>query len=273
FAYTWSRSMGESSADGNTEYLDPNNRHLNKSLLTFHRTNDFRSNGTLELPFGQGRKFLSNSNGIIGRLIEKWQLGGIMGWSSGQPLTITATNSQITWTQVPGQIAIARTSNTPNILGAFPKSAGTVTPIANGANYFAGLVQKDDPSKNAVTTLDTLRNAVSTKAIFDENGNGMLGNHGAGSVGSLGRDYIEGPSHIKFDVNLVKRIRVSETKNVEIRMDVIDILNTPWWNNPNTDINSTSFGRMDASDISTGVSNADNRSANRKFTFSTRFNF
>jgi hypothetical protein len=56
-------------------------------------------------------------------------------------------------------------------------------------------------------------------------------------------------------------------------MDVIDILNTPYWNNPNTDINSTSFGRMDASDVTTGVSNADNRSANRKFTFSTRFNF
>src|SRR5262249_23553740 len=59
FAYTWSRSLGEASADGNTEYLDPNNRHLNKSLLTFHRTNDIRSNGTFELPFGEGRKFLS----------------------------------------------------------------------------------------------------------------------------------------------------------------------------------------------------------------------
>jgi hypothetical protein len=75
------------------------------------------------------------------------------------------------------------------------------------------------------------------------------------------------------DVNLVKRIRIGETKSFEIRMDVIDILNTPYWNNPNTDINSTSFGRMDASDVTTGVSNADNRSANRKFTFSTRFNF
>src|SRR4029453_7028486 len=107
FAYTWSRSLGEAAGDGNVEYLDPNNRHLNKSLLTFHRTNDIRSNGTFELPFGEGRKFLSGSNGIIGRLIEKWQLGGIMTWSSGQPLTITATNSQITWTQVPEQTPIA----------------------------------------------------------------------------------------------------------------------------------------------------------------------
>ena len=196
-----------------------------------------------------------------------------MSWSSGQPLTITATNSQITWTQVPGQIAIVRTANTPNVLGAFPKSAGTVTPIANGANYFAGLVQKDDPSKNLVTTSDTLRNAVSNKALFDANGNVILANPAPGTVGTLGRGYIEGPTHIKFDVNLVKRLRLSETKNVEIRMDVIDLLNTPWWNNPNMDINSTSFGRMDASDFTTGLSNADNRTSNRKFTFSTRLNF
>ena len=196
-----------------------------------------------------------------------------MTWSSGQPLTITATNSQLTWTQVPGQIAITRTSNTPSIFGAFPKSTGDVTPIANGATYFAGFVQKEDPSKNGVTMLQTLRDQFSNKAIFDSNGNIILANPAPGTVGSLGRAYIEGPGHIKFDVNLVKRIRVNETKNVEIRMDVIDILNTPWWNNPNMDINSPSFGRMDASDVSTGLSNADNRSANRKFTFSTRFNF
>jgi hypothetical protein len=272
FAYTWSRGLGEASQDGNVSYLDPNNHHLNKSLLTFHRTNDIRSNGTFELPFGAGRKFLSGSNGLVGRLIEKWQLGGIMTWSSGQPLTITATNSQITWTQVPGQIAIARTSNTPDILGVFPKSSGTVTPIQIGATYFPGFTQDLDPSRAAVTTLDTLQNTVSNKAIF-ANGKVILANPAPGTVGTLGRTYIEGPSHIKFDVNLVKRIRVSETKNVEIRMDVIDILNTPWWNNPNLDINSSTFGRMDASDFSAGLSNADNRSANRKFTFSTRFNF
>jgi hypothetical protein len=71
----------------------------------------------------------------------------------------------------------------------------------------------------------------------------------------------------------VKRIRISEQKSFEIRADVIDILNTPYWGNPVTDINFTSFGRIDAGDVTTGASNADNRSANRKFTFSTRFNF
>src|SRR5262249_11996097 len=73
FAYTWSRSLGEASADGNFSYLDPNNHHLNKSLLTFHRTNDIRTNGTLELPFGPGRKFLSGGPKILTLLSGNWQ--------------------------------------------------------------------------------------------------------------------------------------------------------------------------------------------------------
>jgi hypothetical protein len=280
FAYTWSRAFGEAAADGNFSYLDPNNHHLNKSLLSFHRTNDIRTNGTLELPFGPDRKFAKNAPRIFSRIIEKWQLGGIMGWSSGAPLTITAANSEITWTPVPGQIAIARTSNTPNVLANFPKDTGTVTPIANGATYFVNLKQAVDlTTRNGITpniatnSPQYLQGAFANQVITDSSGNIILGSPAPGTVGTLGRAYIEGPSHIKVDFNLVKRVRIGETKSFEIRMDVIDILNTPYWNNPNTEINSTSFGRMDASDVTTGLSNADNRSANRKFTFSTRFNF
>ena len=196
-----------------------------------------------------------------------------MTWSSGAPLTITAANSELTWTPVPGQIAIARTSNTPAILGNFPKSAGEVTTVSNGANYFADFTQVDDPSKNRITNSQTLQTAFTNRALADANGNIILANPAPGTVGSLGRAWIEGPAHVKFDVNLVKRIRIDESKNFEIRMDVIDILNTPYWNNPTTDINNVSFGRLDASDVTTGLSNADNRSSNRKFTFSARLNF
>ncbi len=71
----------------------------------------------------------------------------------------------------------------------------------------------------------------------------------------------------------MKRVRIGETKTFEIRVDVIDVLNAPYWNNPTVDVNSNNFGRMDASDVTTGASNADNRSANRKFTFNARLNF
>jgi hypothetical protein len=279
FAYTWSRTLGESGGDGNLSYLDRNNHHLNKSLLAFHRTHDIRGNGTLELPFGPNRRFLNSAPGILSRFVEKWQLGGILGWSSGSPLTITAQNAETTWTPVPGQIAIGRTSNTPLIVGNFPKSTGAITPVAIGANYFPGFTQVDDPARAGITpnlltvASQNLQSTFGNRALKDSNGNFVLINPAPGTIGTLGRTWIEGPGHIKLDVNMVKRIRIDETKNFEIRVDVIDILNTPYWNNPTTDINSLNFGRMDAADVTTGTSNADNRSANRKFTFTARLNF
>jgi hypothetical protein len=188
-------------------------------------------------------------------------------------LTITASNSEITWTPVPGQIGIGRTSNTPNILAAFPKSIGNVTRVANGAVYFDGFQQVTDPFQTSVTNLQTLRSQFGNRALQDANGNIVLSNPAPGVVGTLGPTWIEGPGHIKLDVNLVKRIRIDEVKNFEIRVDVIDILNTPYWNNPTLDINNLNFGRMDANDVTTGGSNADNRSSNRKFTFTARLNF
>src|SRR5205823_5663061 len=128
------------------------------------------------------------------------------------------------------------------------------------------------------TTAQTLQSSFSNKAIcVGQNGvcTGpvILANPGPGVAGTLGRAWIQGPSHVGLDMNLVKRIQVAERKNFEIRLDVVNILNHPYWGNPTTDINSSSFGRMTASDVTTGLSNADNRSANRRFTFNARLNF
>jgi hypothetical protein len=273
FAYTWSRTLGEAAGDGNVSYLDPNNHHLNKQLLNFHRTHDIRSNAFWELPFGPNQKFLSSAPRILSRIVERWQLGGIMIWRSGEPLTITAANSETTWTQVPGQIAIVRTQNMPNILGEFPKSSGELKTDSNGGYYFAGLTQSVDPFRSNITTQQGLQDSFSNQVIRDANGKIILASPSPGVVGTLGRTWIEGPGHIKLDMNLTKRFRIDETKNFEIRMDVVDILNTPYWNNPVVDINDVNFGRMNANDFTTGASNADNRSANRKFTFTARVNF
>jgi hypothetical protein len=271
FAYTWSRTLGEADVDANFEYLDPRNRHLNHTLLGFHRTHDLRSNGTLELPFGPGRKFLAGGPSVVTRLVERWQLGGIFRWGSGAPLTLTSS-SQITATATNASVAVSTTPNTPMILGTFPKNSGKITPLANGATYFAGFKQKDDPSIANVTTLQTLQNSFSNKAITDANGNIILANPAPGQAGNLGRQWIQGPSHVGLDVNLVKRIRILEGKEFEVRVDAVNVLNTPYWNDPIVDINNVNFGRMTAGDI-TGANNADTRSGNRRFTLNMRLTF
>jgi len=79
----------------------------------------------------------------------------------------------------------------------------------------------------------------------------------------LGKKWVTGPSFLGLDMNLTKRVTITETMNFELRADVLNILNTPQWDNPNVNINSTSFGRITAVRDNT----------NRTFTINARVNF
>jgi hypothetical protein len=233
-SYTWSRTLGEADGDGVLNYLDPRNRSHNKSLLGFHRTQSFISNGTYELPFGPNRPLLRNAPGIVQRLVERWQLGANLNLSSGQPLTITASTASIH----------QGTSDTPVIVGNFPKSSGKVTRVDNGVIYFSGIQQVVDPARAGVTPLQTTQTGFSNRAIADAQGNLMLVNQAPGQLGTLGQRWIEGPGFVGFDANLIKRVRIDERKEFEFRLDAINVLNRPNFGVPQLDINNTSFGRI-----------------------------
>jgi hypothetical protein len=251
-SYTWSRTIGISNDDNNITARDLRNFALDKSVLSYHRTHAITSNGTLELPFGPNRKLLSSAPGWVQRLVERWQLGALAGWSSGGPLTITAGGLMNIYQQA---------TNTPHILGELPK--GKVTRLTDGGlpTYFAGLTQAPDPGRAAVTTLNTLQSAFSNRAIFDGQGNALLVNPGPGEIGSLGIRTIEGPARLDFDMNLLKKVRLGETREFEFRMDVVNVLNRANFGNPNVDINNQQFGRITSA------------SDGRRFTLGARVNF
>jgi hypothetical protein len=265
-SWTWSKTLGEGSNDGGQTYLNPRNRSLDKTLLDFHRRHGILSNGTYELPFGPGRPFLNGAPGFLTRLVEQWQLGGIFNWTSGAPVTITATTSSF----------IQATGNTPVIVGNFPKNAGKVTPDSSGGTYFPGYKQELDAAGRAgVTTLQALQAQFSNQVIRDAQGNLVLMNPAPGQLGTLGQQWIEAPGRIGLDVNLVKRIRVDEKKSVEVRVDVVNVLNTPRWNlvTGATDINNLNFGRISAADPTSSFAQADTVTAARRFSLNARFNF
>ena len=69
-------------------------------------------------------------------------------------------------------------------------------------------------------------------------------NPASGSPGSLSPTYLEGPGSFRFDLNLLKKIRLHEDKELIIRGDAINLLNSPQFGGPDTNINSTNFGRI-----------------------------
>lgn len=248
--YTWSRALGNSDTDGVKSYLDPENRALDKSLLAIHRTHDLRSYGTIELPFGPGRRFLPAS-GLIGRLVERWQLGALFSLSSGQPLSIQAGNTT------------SGAMNPPDLVGDFPKTSGKVTRLANGITYFDGLRLVRDPQQAGVTSLQALNNQVSLFALADSEGKVVLQNPQPGRIGTLGKGWFEGPGRVGLDLNLLKRVTISEIKDLQFRVDAVNVLNQPQFGNPVLGLNNPNqlFGRIQAS------------TGNRQFTFNARLSF
>jgi len=233
--YTWSRSLGNDSmgSGGLGVFRDIQNRSADYTLLSSHRTHDFRSWGTFDLPFGPGKLIGGNSSNWVARVIEGWKLGTIFNLTSGAPLNIVGTNTLYGL-------------GTPDVVGEFSRDGDVVWPLKAGDAF--GNVFSQQYTRARDTRCDTLpttlRSDCTLSVIRDANGNIVLQNAEPGQLGTMGLRPIEGPGTIAFDMNLQKTIRVTETKSLTLRVDANNVLNHPNAGAPNLNINSGVFGEI-----------------------------
>jgi hypothetical protein len=156
------RSLGIAGGINGT-YRDLLNRRADYALLANHRTHDFRSYGTFELPFGPGKLLARNSSGWMARLIEGWQFGAIFTVTSGAPLNVVGQNT-------------IYTMGTPDIVGDFPRKGHVVGPLKEGdifGGYFDQQYQRvADPACASVAS--NLTQWCTTTALADASGNIVL---------------------------------------------------------------------------------------------------
>lgn len=234
-------SLGD---NGNTAFRDPRNWSLDKQLEPFNQQNAIKASGTYELPFGPGRAFLAHG-GVMSKILEKWQIGGILTLTSGTPLTITATSASTFTFQSNSAGGGGVPPNAGEVLGPLPSNIGSVTKTGNGVVFFPTLTQVRDPQIANLTSQSGLA-ASSTMYALARNGQVLLQNATPGNLGSLGLDTVTGPSLFDLDVDMLKQMRFGERYSLEFRIDAISVTNTPHFGAPTTDINSTSFGRITA---------------------------
>ncbi len=255
--YTFSKAIGLYEGDGST--LNSNVRtirdlSLDKKVLNFSRDHVVRMNGIYEFPFGPGKKFVNGTNGIVSRLVGGWQVGSVVTISSGQPIGLSAQNGFNTFG---GGTPVPLTSLSPNL--------GSLTKTGTGVVYFAGLKQVPDPLISTFTTVGGIQGRSTLKAIADSSGNLILENPAAGVFGSLGQNFLRGPGYFNVDLDLLKRVRITEGKELVLRMDAISATNSPIFNNPNNNINDANFGRITSTNSTQG--------GNRIVVIAARFNF
>ncbi len=257
--FTWSKSTGSPPNGG---FADPRNRS-EYGVLFGHRTLDFRSNGTLELPIGPGKLLLKNSSGWLSRLVEKWSASAILQMTSGRPNTIGAQAMllQGTGTPVITPEGVAMFGNFPSFFGHVDWPDGALA-----GNYFPAdtFFRVPDPQCNSVTPAQNLNGLTGLNpvqrctlqalarplpagktGVIGQNGIVDIGTAGSpragvivlrnalpGERGTLGLNTMEGPGLWFLDAAMSKTVRINETKSIQMRVDAKNLLNHPTPDDP-----------------------------------------
>ncbi len=195
-----------------------------------------------ELPFGEGRRFSSDS-GVINKLVGGFQIGAVHRYQSGQPLSFGGGRSiPIFGTDLSGRTrySIRPGFTTDDILSEAVRN-GTFDPRATDQRgvYFNRDVffdQNRECSRNADGTFN--RNSFFGCRLPTE----------PFQFGNLARTLGDVRSQAFFneDINIVKRIPIIEGFDAEFRTEFINVFNRTIFRRPNTfDINDTAnFGRV-----------------------------
>jgi hypothetical protein len=219
-SYTFAKGLSDfigSTGDTNS-FLTLRDTH--REYAQFNATHQFLANALYQLPFGRGRKFLRGERGIIGGLVSGWQIGAIVKVASGDPLSILSGRGTYNRDD-------RSASNTVDVAGDLTRSQLAdllgVRSTPNGIFYI-------DPNLAPGST-----NSPSSVIFL---------NPQAGTIGKLGLSSIFGPRFFNFDLNVLKRTRLTETMNLEFRGEIFNVFNTVNFDNPETNINSANFGRI-----------------------------
>lgn len=242
--YTWSKNLGIPTAG----YTDPLNRNLDYSYTAAHRAHDFRSNGSFELPIGPNKLFFGNSSGWAARLLERWQTSLIFNMTSGARADV-ASRAMRYANGVPQVVGDIDLSNGGVVWGGSTNANGQATGDYFGVGKY---VKTTDPQCQISNVTDRMgfnlfsANTCGLDALVDSGtGQIVLQHPKPGQVGNYGQNKIELPGTWRFDANLQKAFRLTESKSLQVRFDATNVMNHPQPANPTLDINSaTDFGRI-----------------------------
>jgi hypothetical protein len=232
--YTFSTTMGYMPANWN----DPLNRNADKAPPYQAVRHDLRTNGTFPLPIGPNKLLFPNSTGWVARAIEGWQTSIILNASSGNPRTIIGAAGMLYATGNQNLDAGQRRADV--VSPKFdPKMRGHVEWNGPGNNtglyYGNNWVQVEDPQCQLVNRTDSMGfnlytngncglNAIALRNQDGSVGELVLRNPTPGRMGNAPFT-LEAPGKWKFDANLSKSFRISESKSLQVRIDAENVLN------------------------------------------------
>jgi Carboxypeptidase regulatory-like domain/TonB dependent receptor len=200
-AYTWSHAIDDGSdpldaaAGGRSFPRNSYNLAAERGNSDFDLRHRLSINYTWELPFGKGRTYLGE--GMLGRIMEGFQLSGITSFQTGHPYDIWGTrDSQHTGLSDRAELIGNTRDFSGCSVGGSPLYAGIPSQTLTGVSYCAFA----NPSYNTAS--------------------------------NLGRNQFYGPRYANFDMALAKKTSITERVKLETRFELFNIFNHPQFYQP-----------------------------------------
>jgi len=213
-SYVFSKSLSNMYATSGVVFYQPftlRNQELDKGLSPFDLTHGLKANWIWELPVGRGQSFLGNANGLVDRLAGGWAIHGQARIQSGS--TFSFGNVQL--------VGMTR-----NELQKAVKIRKTTDPVTGaGVVFFLpdDIILNTRRANNTTATGFSTLGAPTGRYISPANSNGCV----QATVGQcgFGRLILHGPSLTRFDISLVKKTKITETVNLELRAEFLNAFN------------------------------------------------
>jgi len=229
--YTFQKILTDVTDDGINQtrvapYLDNLNKHIDYNRASYDTTHFFNFNGIYELPFGKGKKFLSDG-GLLNQVVGGWQVGSIIQVTSGAPLSFLDARGTLN-----------RAARANNQTAASNLSKDAIKDLigfrnVNGSLYFI------DPA--VISTTGRAANGFGSTAFAGQTFFNVL----PGETGNLERLFINGPMFWNWDASILKNFNISEKgARFQIRVEAFNVTNSTRFNAPTLNINSTNFGKL-----------------------------
>jgi hypothetical protein len=213
--YTFSKSISNYYASSNSvakNYFSLHDRSLEKGISPNDITHSFKTNFLYELPVGRGQRFLGNASGLLNGFLGGWGFNGSIRVQSGNPVNFG--NVQLvgmTRDELQKLIEVRRGVSAVFYL---PEEVITNTARAFAVTYATG-------SNQPIYT-----NGAPTGKYLAPAGAGNCIQAYTGQCG-FANLVIKGPRFVRPDLSLVKKVRFSESNNLELRAEFLNAFNAP----------------------------------------------
>jgi hypothetical protein len=219
--WTWGHSIGDTGGSNEAQTtVNPLNFRQDRGNNAFDVRHSYDVTALYEIPFGRGRKFMTNAPKAGDLLLGGWELGGVLNGRTGLPIDLTMARNDIVY----------RVNATGEFVSApILDASGNIltTPVIN--NPYGGAF-RSNRRPSVVAGVSPFLSDPNDKRVFLNPAAFMI--PAPGEFGNMGRWALHGPTLAQLDLTLHKRVSLTERLNLEFRAEVYNIANHTNFANP-----------------------------------------